>query len=260
MSLLTWLQHPLTRGLAIDDPRTTQLRRRIVMEKRSLRSVYDRWYGAVLQHVPDGEGAVLEIGSGAGFFSQRLSTAITSDYLFLPDEKLTADARALPFRDAALRSIVMVDAFHHIPDAGAFLSEAERCLRVGGTIAMIEPWVTWLSKRIYRHLHHEPFDTGTPVWQFPSTGPLSGANSALPWIIFDRDAEALRQRHPRLRIRVIRPTTVVTYLLSGGISMRSLAPSLAWPIVEGIEALLSPLRGQLAMFALIVVERTEAAA
>ena len=37
--LRTWLTHPLTRGLDIDDPRTTELRRRVILEKPFLRLI-----------------------------------------------------------------------------------------------------------------------------------------------------------------------------------------------------------------------------
>ena len=33
-SIKAWLAHPLTRELDLDDPRTTQLRRQIIQEKR----------------------------------------------------------------------------------------------------------------------------------------------------------------------------------------------------------------------------------
>ena len=36
-----WLEHPLTRGLDLDDPRTTHLRRRVLDEKRFLRRIYE---------------------------------------------------------------------------------------------------------------------------------------------------------------------------------------------------------------------------
>jgi hypothetical protein len=52
---------------------------------------------------------------------------------------------------------------------------------------MIEPWVSTLSRPIYTRLHHEPFNPDAKDWSFPDTGPLSGANGALPWIIFQRD-------------------------------------------------------------------------
>jgi len=38
--LKTWLAHPLTRGLDINNPQVTHLRRRIIQEKRFLNFLY----------------------------------------------------------------------------------------------------------------------------------------------------------------------------------------------------------------------------
>jgi hypothetical protein len=46
-----------------------------------------------------------------------------------------------------------------------------------------------------------------------------------------------------------------SYILSGGVSLRSLAPGFSFPLVRALENALSPLNRQLAMFCLIVVER-----
>ena len=63
----SWLAHPLTRGLDLDDPRTTALRLQILKEKRFLRKLYLEWYGDIAATLPTGAGGVLELGSGAGF-------------------------------------------------------------------------------------------------------------------------------------------------------------------------------------------------
>ena len=64
--LKAWLAHPLTKGLDIDDPRTTHLRLQIIQEK----SFYGRSTGNGMNRLRwscPGEGAVLELGAGAGF-------------------------------------------------------------------------------------------------------------------------------------------------------------------------------------------------
>jgi hypothetical protein len=54
------LAHPLTRGMDIDAPETTGLRR----EKRFLRRIYQEWYAALAAAVPEGEDDVLEFVPG----------------------------------------------------------------------------------------------------------------------------------------------------------------------------------------------------
>ena len=86
---------------------------------------------------------------------------------------------------------------------------------------MVEPWVSRWSKLIYTHLHHEPFRTESPEWSFPSAGPLSGANGALPWIVFERDRPEFCRSFPQWHLQRIVPIMPLRYLLSGGVSLRS---------------------------------------
>jgi SAM-dependent methyltransferase len=249
------LAHPLTRGLSIDDPRTTDVRRRIVQEKRFLRKIYEDWYRQLATAVPQGPGEVLELGSGAGFQEQFIPGLITSDVFPCPGVKLVVDGRELPFADGSLRAIVMTDVLHHIPEPRAFFREAARCVRPGGVVSMIEPWVTPWSRFIYTRMHHEPFLPEAVEWEFPTTGPLSGANGALPWVLFVRDRDRFLAEFPTWRISSVRPHTPFRYLVSGGVSMRSLLPGAAHGAVKAAESLVSPLRNQLAMFAHVSLER-----
>src|SRR5262249_39668042 len=126
-----------------------------------------------------------------------------------------------------------------------------RCVRPGGVVSMIEPWVTPWSRLIYTRLHHEPFRPDATEWEFPATGPLSGANGAMPWIIFERDRAEFEREFPQWRMAAIRPHTPLCYLLSGGVSMRSLMPGWAHAPVRAVEAMLRPL----AMFAHVTLRR-----
>jgi SAM-dependent methyltransferase len=250
-----WLAHPATRGLADDDPETTRIRKNIVRSKPFLRRIYLEWYAKLVSALPLGEGEVLEVGSGAGFFAEVCPEVITSEVFLCPEVKAIMDARCLPFKDGSLRAIVMTDVLHHIPEPEAFLREAQRTLRAGGRIVMIEPWVSAWSRLVYTHFHSEPFRPDASRWTFPSTGPLSGANGALPWIIFIRDKERFRALFPALRVTRLEPFMPLRYLLSGGVSMRSLMPSWSFGPWKAFERLLSPWMSDLAMFAFIQVDR-----
>jgi SAM-dependent methyltransferase len=256
MTLLkSLLAHPLTRGMDIDDPATTGLRRRIIREKGFLKKVYLEWYSLLGAEIPAGGGDVLELGSGGGFMDEAIPGLVTSECFPCPGVKLVVDARSLPFAEGALRGIVMTDVFHHIPDPARFLSEAVRCLRPGGVVAMIEPWVTPWSSFVYGRFHHEPFDPRAPDWTFPPSGPLSGANGAMPWIVFRRDGERLAAGFPGLALKRIRPLMPLSYLVSGGVSLRSLAPGSSYRFLRFFEESLGRLNDRLAMFALIALER-----
>lgn len=254
----TWLAHPLTRGLDIDDPRTTILRRQIIQEKSFLRQIYQEWYAAIVAALPPGDEPVLELGSGPGFLSDLLPGLITSDISYCPSVRVVLDGSRLPFANAALRGIVMTDVLHHLPQPRRFFTEAARCVRLGGVIAMIEPWVSPWSRLIYRRLHHEPFQPEAPEWDFPSSGPLSGANGALPWIIFSRDRDRFEREFPQWQIQAITPGMPVRYLVSGGVSRRSLMPGAAFGAFRLLEQLLRPWMKTWAMFAQITLRRREA--
>lgn len=116
---------------------------------------------------------------------------------------------------------------------------------------MLEPWRTPWSEWVYSNLHPEPFqpDSG---WETPSTGPLSGANGALPWIVFERDRAIFEAQFPQWRIVGIELMMPFSYLLSGGVSMRSLIPGWMYGPVRSLEKRLTQKRW--AMFALIELE------
>jgi SAM-dependent methyltransferase len=251
-----WLAHPLTRNLSVDDPKTTFLRRQIIAKKPFLRQIYEEWYRQIAAAIPAGHEPVLELGSGAGFLRDHVAGLITSDVFFIPDIDVLLEGSALPFGDATLRAIVMVDVMHHIPNPKNFLAEAARCVHKSGVLVMIEPWVTTWSRLVYGNFHHEPFDPATEEWEFPSVGPLSGANGALPWIIFDRDRARFQREFRCWEIRSIEPQMPFRYLLSGGMSLRSLSPVCTFGLWRGLEAMLQPWMHSLAMFARIQLMRT----
>ena len=120
---------------------------------------------------------------------------------------------------------------------------------------MIEPWVSPWSTLVYTRLHHEPFVPDTPGWEFTSLGPLTSANGAMPWIIFERDRLEFERAFPEWQIERIAPMMPFRYLLSGGISLRSLMPGFSFGFWRLLEQALQPQMKNLAMFALIVLRR-----
>jgi SAM-dependent methyltransferase len=249
------LAHPLTAGLQLDDPATTGLRKQIIASKPFLKAIYDEWYGMLAEQLPDGKGPVVELGSGAGYCERFIPGLITSEVFFCPGIQLVADAQHMPFPDSSLRAIVFTDVLHHMPDVRLFFSEAIRCLRPGGKILMIEPWVSPWSRFVYTRFHHEPFRPEASDWSFPSSGPLSGANGALPWIVFIRDRGKFESEFPALAIDEIRPFMPFRYLLSGGVGMRSLLPGFTHSAWKTLERMLEPQMSKLAMFAFVSLQK-----
>lgn len=257
-TIKSWLALPVTQNLDIDSPETTTLRLRIIKEKPFLRKLYSEWYASIAWHLPRNlDGSVVEIGSGGGFLKDIIPGLVTSEVLRIPDVDLIFDGHRLPFRRESLRGIVMLDVFHHLSRAKLFLAEASDCIKPDGAIIMIEPWRTGWSKVIYKYLHHETFDAEAQNWDFPESGPLSGANLALPWIIFDRDRKILEQQLPLWQVKDITLHTPFRYLLSGGVSLRSLTPVCSFSMWKRFEELLQPWMHVWAMFATIVLRRKD---
>jgi SAM-dependent methyltransferase len=249
------LAYPDAVNLNVDDPQVTYQRHAIIREKRFLHAIYQEWYSMQIAQLPVIPGKVLEIGSGAGFFDEVNKRTITSEIFFCPFVDAILDGVRLPFPDESLRAIVMTDVFHHIPDVEQFLREGMRSLKPGGRVIMIEPWVTRWSRWVMDHFHSEPMDVEMETWQFPSYGPLSSSNQALPWIVFQRDREIFEQKYPDLKITAQTPFMPFRYLLSGGVSMRSLAPAGCNSFLKRVEKCFNPKNW--AMFALIVLEKTQ---
>jgi SAM-dependent methyltransferase len=231
----------------LDSPFRTIQHRKIILNKTFLKKLYDEWYTVFVKeagYLP--EGKIVELGSGGGYLKDVLTGIITSDILDLPHVDMVFSALSMPFNDIELSGFFMLDTFHHIPDSYAFLKEAERVLKPGGKIIMIEPAATFWGKVVYKNFHHEPFNE-KDGWQIPSSGPMSGANGALPWIVFERDRERFTKEFPNLRIEEINYHTPLRYLISGGVSFRSLAPSWSFGFFRGVDRILVTLSKQFSM-------------
>jgi SAM-dependent methyltransferase len=161
----------------------------------------------------------------------------------------------LPIQDEALDAVVMVNVLHHMPNVEAFFKEATRSIKTNGQLAMIEPWVTPWSKFIYTTMHHEPFDPFVVDWFLNSSGPLSSANGALPWIVFERDRKKFIRKFPEWEITQIKLMMPFTYLLSGGVSLRSFMPGWSHKFWSCFEASLDLCLDKWAMFAKILLTK-----
>ena len=87
-------------------------------------------------------------------------------------------------------------------------------------------------------MHHEPFRMDASEWNFESTGPLSGANGALTWIVFQRDRKRFQILFPQLELVRYEPHSPFRYWLSGGLKHWSLLPSWAFGPATALDRVL----------------------
>lgn len=251
----SWLAHPLTRGLHLDDPRTTTLRHQVISQNKFLLRIYHEWYQYLKSSLSDSEGGILELGSGGGFLTECIPELISSEVFYCSGTAVTLDGQRLPFANQSLQAVLMTNVLHHIPDNRFFFAEAARCVKKGGCISMIEPWNTPWASFVYNVLHHEPFEPGAADWHLSSNGPLTTANDALPWIILGRDRNQFEAEFPEWKIKKVQLMMPFRYLVSGGVSLRQLMPDWSYPLWKGLETVLLPLDHLLSMFAYIHLER-----
>lgn len=249
------LCHPLARELDLHSPDAAARHRAIILSKPFLRRIYGEWYRWLMTSVPGGSGVVVELGSGGGHLGELFPEVITSDVTRHQDIRMVMNGQDLPFRGDSLRGIVMTNVLHHLGRPAEFLREAARCVREGGVVSMIEPWCTPWSRAVYEHVHHEPMDPGADRWSSDLAGPMAGANTALPWIIFHRDRRRFDSEFPTWRVESLEPFMPFRYLLSGGVSMRCLVPGWSYPLWRRAEELMGPWMGRTAMFARITLRR-----
>jgi SAM-dependent methyltransferase len=259
MSLLDRLTLPEAREIEdLDDASATVLHAEIIQQKGFLKKLYCDFYRRLKECIDDTvhDGSkIIELGSGGGFIKDVIPNAVTSEVLQIPSVDLVFSATEMPFEDASVDAIVMIDVLHHIPDVKAFFREAVRCLKPGGRVAMIEPANTVWGRFIYQNFHHEAFDPKAE-WTFESQGPLSTANGALPWIVFHRDEAVFAQEFGELEIIERQFHTPLRYLISGGFTLRQLAPGWSYCLIQGLELLLLPFNRWIGMFETIVVEKS----
>ncbi len=229
----TLLTDPAARGLNLDSDEATRVHSEMIRKKAFLRKLYSRYYEAFerADRVAPA-GLRLEIGAGGGFLSDRIRDLVTIDVR--PGARVTAQANALslPFKDASVGCVFMLNVMHHLEDVSRFFDEASRVLVPGGRAVFIEPYVSPFSRIVYEQIHHEPFFPNAHSWRLDSSSAMSTANVALPWMVFVRDREKFESEWKELEIERVEPHTALLYLLSGGVSMRNLVPG---PVFEPVQ-------------------------
>lgn len=233
------------------------MQRRAWETRPLLRRVYTGWFREIQQRLSSVPGPTVELGAGCGAFKEFMPDVVATDVVESPWADRVADAEELPFDDASVANIAMVDVLHHVPRPASVLQEAERVLSPAGRVIMLEPYCAPLSTLAWRHLHHEELDLQADLERSDpqSSDDPFDSNTALPTLLFWRHPAVVTRWAPDLHVVERRRLAWLVYPLSGGFSKRQLLPTaLAGPALTCERALASLLVPLLAFRCLVVLE------
>lgn len=236
-----WATHPLLRPHELGSPEWFAAQSRLFDGKPLVQRCYALWYDMLLRDADsvEGPGAIVELGSGSSRLKLRRPSIIASDVV--PGAvDLVADGRSLPFRDGSVRALLLTHVFHHIPDVAAFLREADRVLVPGGVISMVDCAHTPFSRFFFGKVHPEPYRDDATEWSFPPGNTMLDSNQALTWIVFERDRAKFEASNPSLRVERRRWLPWFSYLMSGGVNLRSFVPGPLESLARAADWLLQP--------------------
>jgi SAM-dependent methyltransferase len=233
-----------------------------VLDRKSmLREVFQEIHWSFIeldrQYFLDTGGTRIELGAGVAPIRDTYPDVLATDVVSSPELDRVLDAQAMDLPASSVHALYGQNCFHHFPEPARFFDEVIRVVKPGGGFILVEPYhgpiASFLFKRMFST---EGFDKQMPGWNVPMEGPMNGANQALSYIVFNRDEKLFTDRYPQLEIVYQAPlSNYLRYLMSGGLNFRQLAPNALIPVLKGVERLLHPIQGHLALHHLIAVRR-----
>jgi SAM-dependent methyltransferase len=225
-----------------------------------VRALYVDWFKQICAALSTVEGRSIELGSGICTLPQTCPRVEPTDVEPTPWVSEVVDAEALPYEEASLANLVLVDVFHHLARPARFLDEAVRTLAEGGRVVVLDPYCSPVSTRAYLRFHHERTDLSTDPFEDDlsiADEPLA-SNQARATIAFFAHADELARRWPQLRVVERRRLALLAYPLSGGFTGRRLVPDRLGLALARFERALGFLAPLFAFRCLVVLERRTA--
>ena len=227
------------------DIEKTLLNRERLAANKNLLCWYKNLYDGQFKSIDNIESKrILEVGSGTSPLKIFYPTVLTSDIMNLGYLDYVLDAHQIDtfatIEDNSLDVITITNVLHHLADPVVFLQKAATKLKRGGSIIFTEPFISLLSKFIYVYLHHEPIDLHIMDPKIGKIeGPLSSANIALPFLIFQNGWDAPLRRIYQYPNRGCFYFSSISYMLTGGISKRLNIPKFLYKVIFHVDLALS---------------------
>ena len=217
----------------IEDKKVTADNRKKLFQNTNLLFWYESLYSWIFKFEKEriDQLKILEIGSGTSPLKHFYPTVMTSDILDLDYLDLVFDCCKIDqidsIPDYSLDIITFTNVLHHVQKPIEFLLRAEKKLKSGGRIIMVEPYFSMFSKLIYNKIHHEYSNANIQRPEIDTMdGPLRTANIILPYLIFFSDRNWFEPLFSiyRFNINKIEPFSFLSYFFTGGISKKAPIP------------------------------------
>ncbi len=226
-------------------------------EKPTLRAIYHHYYQRILAYA--NLGKTLEVGGGTGNLKNYLPDVISTDILKMSWLDVTCDAQLLPFASESFDTLVAIDVLHHIERPIRFLKEAERVLKKGGRLILLEPAITKVSWFFYHFFHPEPVILNIDPLEDAPLNPNKqafDANQAIPELIFGKFYHKFCHHFPGFYLKNKEYLSLFAYPLSGGFRKWCLIPKNCINFLLTIERYLEKfLAKHIGFRVLVIIER-----
>lgn len=202
--------------------------RNVWRQKPLLRRLYQEYYRRIEKQLPARSEQVVELGGGSGGLKTYFPTALSTDLVYCNWLDVVVDAEAMPFVSGKIDAFVGIDVLHHIDRPIRFFQEAARCLRPGGRILLVDPYISPVSYVVLKLFHPEPVNFAQDFFGKEAQDGLSlkdpwDANMAMATVMFWRQKSSFLKMFPGLQI-IHQERFDWIWPLSGGFSCPALIP------------------------------------
>lgn len=216
-------------------------KQKIIHSKKFLKIFYEKNYLFVKKYsdkLSKKKIKFIELGAGPSFIEKYIPNFIKTDLVKSKNINLIVNATKLPFKKNSIDIFFLNFVMHHINDIKKLFEEMNYCLKKNGFIILIEPNKSIWATFVWKYLHHEGYDVKAG-WKNDFANP-DEANSAIPWIVFERDKKKFNKLFKNLKIIKKEYFSFLDYILTGGTGKLQLAPNFIINIFQYIEILLKP--------------------
>jgi ubiquinone/menaquinone biosynthesis C-methylase UbiE len=248
----------------VNSKKLAKINSNILKKKLLLKSAYKTFYkdmALVCDNYFIKKGLEIELGSGTGFFKKIRKKVITSDIRLGLRYNIRIDAMNMKLKKNSVKCIYAINVFHHIANPNKFFNELIRVLKKDGGCILIEPHNGFLSRMLHSYsCKEEYFDTRAKEWVAKKTvGPLSNANQALSYNIFERDENKFKKKYGK-NLKIIHKQYEINglrFIFSGGLNFKQLVPNFFLPLLFVIEFFLFPFAKFWTPYRMIVLKKVK---